>query len=407
MTQAPAQDSGLRSTTVQDTRAAPRTRKRTVAPRFTSIGRRVLRLLFVLFVVVTAAFFMLQLVPGDPAATALGPGASPEDYAQARHLMGLDRPVFESYLDYLGRLLHGDLGNSLFPPRQSVVDIMLQRAPVTLELAILALVVAVAISVPAALVAGARRDTIGDRALTGVSFAWISIPSFLSGLLLVYLCVFQATVAKTLLAVVLALGAVAVLRSLVRQARHQGLAAGRRGLVLPALAVVVLLGLAALAYTSFPDFSTQGFTRLSESVGGNIKSLVLPVLALALTEAAVFTRVLRSDLLHTLGEDFILAARAKGMPAWRIMVRDALRPSLFSLVTVVSVSLGRLLGGSVIIESLFNLPGLGNLVFESVTRKNFPVVQGCVLVVATFYVLVNLVVDVAYSYLDPRIRRGA
>jgi peptide/nickel transport system permease protein len=416
MTQAPTEGSAILTAPVTPAAApvpapgattpdAPRRPDRGL--NLAALAKRVIRLLFVLYLVVTASFFMLQLLPGDPAATALGPGASPEDYAQARHLLGLDRPVLQSYLDYLDRLVHGNLGKSLFPPRQSVVDLLTQRAPVTLELAILALVVAIVLAVPAAMFTAARRTSVADKALTGVSFAWISIPSFLSGLLLVYLCVFEKGIARTVLAALFLLGAAAVGRSVARQLREPAIPNDARNIAPPAVAALVLLGLAALSYAAFPDFATQGFTSLSDSVGDNIKSIVLPVLALALTEAAVFVRVLRSDLLHTLGEDFILAARAKGMPPWRIMTRDALRPSLFSLVTVVSVSLGRLIGGSVIIESLFNLPGLGNLVFEAVTRKNYPVVQGCVLTIATFYILINLVVDIAYSYLDPRIRGGA
>lgn len=382
--------------------------------RLITIGTKIVRLIVVLYIVVTASFFMLQLVPGDPAAAAIGPGASQAEYAQARHSLGLDQALGHRYLTYLSHVLHGNLGQSLFPPRQSVASLLAQRAPVTIEIAILALLVALIVAVPAAMWAAARKNALIDKALTGTSFGLISIPSFLAGLLLVYVCVFHVNVAKTVVALALVWGALAVARSLVAQLRHRRRGGGDgpawrdRGLLGTVVGFVVLLGLAALAYTDFPHFSTQGFVKFSvNDIGANLKSATLPVLALALTQMAVFIRVLRNDLIHTLGEDYILAARAKGMPAWRILARDALRPSLFSLITVVSVSLGQLIGGSVIIESLFNIPGLGNLVYTSVTKKDFPVVQGCVIMIATVYILINLAVDIAYSYLDPRIRRGA
>jgi len=375
--------------------------------RLLTIGTRLLRLVFVMFLVSTGTFFLLQLVPGDPAAAALGPGATPQDYEQVRSLLGLNKPLGERYLDYYSQLLHGNLGQSLFPPHQDVSHELLHRAPVTIELALLSLTVALSLAIPIAMWAAARPNSYIDRFFTGTSFGFISIPSFLSGLLLVFIAVFHPGVAKTVVALIFVWAAVAVARPPIARLRS-GHPMTRTTFFLPSLAAAVLLGLAAVSYFLFPAFDTQGFSPFKlQDLGPNIKSLTLPVLALAFTQAAIFIRVLRSDLLHTLGEDYILAARAKGMPAWHILARDALRPSLVSLVTVASVSLGQLIGGSVIIESLFNLPGLGNLVFSAVLRKNFPVVQACVLMIATVYIVINLLVDIAYGRLDPRVRRGA
>jgi peptide/nickel transport system permease protein len=172
--------------------------------------------------------------------------------------------------------------------------------------------------------------------------------------------------------------------------------------------IVVVAASAAAIVAFFPDFPRQGFARLTSEEGlrENLRSAFLPALTLAMVEFGVFMRVLRSDLIATLQEDYILAARAKGTPTWLILVRDALRPSSFSLVTIAGVALGRLVGGAVIVETIFNLPGMGGMLVEAIGVRNFPVVQGAVLVIALFYVLVNTTIDVAYSYLDPRIRRG-
>ena len=162
-------------------------------------------------------------------------------------------------------------------------------------------------------------------------------------------------------------------------------------------------------FRSFPEFPRTGFQRISGDAGltENLRSAFLPAFTLALTEIAVFTRLLRGDMIATLQEDYILAARAKGMPVWRVLWRDALRPSSFSLITLAGVSLGRLIGGTVIVETIFGIPGMGRLVVDQgVVLGDFTVVQGGVLVIAVFYVLINLLVDMSYLYLDPRIRRA-
>jgi peptide/nickel transport system permease protein len=169
-----------------------------------------------------------------------------------------------------------------------------------------------------------------------------------------------------------------------------------------------IAGITLLTFAVFPEFPRQGFSRLTgdDGLGANFRHAFLPALTMAIGEIAVFMRLLRGDLIATLQEDYILAARAKGMPAWRIMFYDALRPSSFSLMTVVGVSFARLVGGTVIVETIFNLPGMGRLITDSISTKDIKVVQSAVLVIAVFYIVINLLVDIAYTYLDPRLRRG-
>ena len=282
--------------------------------------------------------------------------------------------------------------------------------------------------------------------LTGLTFGAISVPSFLGGLLIVFFFVFH----PGLVQVAVALGGLAaagwtVHITLKRAAEadealayYQSddgddppdivdpswtaggvalrakkvdmtkLAGGRaRTLRMGAVVVLGILVFTAWLVWSWPNFPRQGFVRISD--GGlreNLRSIALPVMTLAIAEIAVFSRLLRSDLITTLGEDYIHAAKAKGMPVWRILTGDALRPSCFSLITVISVTIGRVIGGTVIVETIFNEPGMGRLVVEAIARKDFPIVQAAVLLIAVVYVIASALVDIAYYYLDPRIRRG-
>jgi peptide/nickel transport system permease protein len=235
------------------------------------------------------------------------------------------------------------------------------------------------------------------------------VPSFLGGLLIVFLFVFNVDLVRwPLLIGGLALAAWLVWRTLRRTGQYPPGAARTRH-ILTGLGLGALVAVAAyLLFAYFPDFPRQGFVRWSDKRGKleNLRSAFLPALTLALVEIAIFMRLLRGDLISTLQEDYILSARAKGMPARRILTRDALRPSSFSLITVAGVALGRLIGGTAIVEAIFNLPGMGTLIIDSVSAKDYRVVQGAVLVVAVFYVAINAVIDISYAYLDPRIRRG-
>lgn len=300
----------------------------------------------VLLLVSFGVFLMVALIPGDPAVAILGDGKPPEQYASLREELGLNEPVLARYLDWLGGAVTGDLGNSVMPPQTSVAERLFAALPVSLELAAMGLVIALVVSVPLALWAAARQGGLVDRCVGASMFALLSVPSFLAGLILI---------------------------------------------------MVFVNGLGW--------FPRSQWVRISDSLVGNLQHAILPAVVIALSEIALFTRILRNDLVVTLQEDFVLAARAKGQPSWRIMVGDALRPSSFSLVTLLGISTGRLIGSTVIVEYLFALPGMGSLVVTGAQTGNFPVVQGAVLVTAVIYVLVNSAVDLSYGILDPRTRR--
>jgi peptide/nickel transport system permease protein len=313
-----------------------------------TIVTRLLLLIPVLILVSFGTFILVDLVPGDPAIQVLGPNSTGEEYQRVREEMGLDEPILERYWDWASDALQGDLGRNLIPPAQDVTTVLWRAFPVNLELAILALGMALVVSVPLAMWSAYRAGGRFDRIMSSTTFGLISVPSFLGG--------------------------------------------------------IILLLLFAINWRIFP--LGQWARPTEEGWIENLKHAFLPALTLALTEIAVFTRLLRGDMMATLQEDYILAARAKGMPTAHILVREAFRPSSFSLLTLAGVSLGRLIGGTVIVETLFSLPGVGRQVVAAAQNSDYKVVQGGVLVFAIVYLLLNLVVDLTYAFLDPRIRRG-
>lgn len=306
-----------------------------------------LELVAVLFLVSLGVFLLLSLVPGDPAVALLGEGRTPQEYEAMREQLGLNQPLLSRYGDWLGGVLHGDLGTSLVPPQTDVLDRILSALPVSLELAVLGLVMALVVALPLAMWSAYHQGGRADRLISAVTFGLLSMPSFLLGILLI-----------------------------------------------------------ALFVTTLDWFPRNEWVRLGDGIGGNLQHAFLPALTIALMEAAMFTRILRGDLVTTLHEDYILAARARGMSPLRIMFSDALRPSSFSLVTILGLSIGRLVGSTVIVEYLFALPGMGKLVIDAANQGNYPVVQGAVLVIALIYVVSNTLIDRSYGYLDPRTRRA-
>lgn len=307
----------------------------------------VVELVAVLLLVSLGVFGLLALVPGDPAVAVLGEGRTPEEYAALRGELGLDEPFWSRYLDWLGGALTGDLGTSLVPPQGPVLDRIVAALPVSAELALLGLVMALAIALPLAMWSASHPGGRADRSISAATFGLLSMPSFLVGLLLI-----------------------------------------------------------ALLVNTLDLFPRNEWVRLGDSVTGNLHHAFLPALTIALMEAAMFTRILRNDLVTTLREDYILSARARGLSPLRILLSDALRPSSFSLVTVLGLSIGRLVGSTVIVEYLFALPGMGKLVIDAANQGNYPVVQGAVLVVAVIYVGSNALIDRSYGLLDPRTRRA-
>jgi peptide/nickel transport system permease protein len=313
-----------------------------------TVVTRLLLLIPVLIIVSFGTFILVDLVPGDPAVHVLGPNSTGDEYLRVREEMGLNEPLLSRYWDWASDALHLDLGRNLVPPSQSVSTVLWKAFPVNIELALLALGMALVTSIPLAMWSAYRAGGRFDRVVSGSMFGIISVPSFLGG--------------------------------------------------------IILLLMFAINWRIFP--LGQWARPTEEGWIENLKHAFLPALTLALTEIAVFTRLLRGDMMATLQEDYILAARAKGMPTWHILVREALRPSSFSLLTLAGVSLGRLIGGTVIVEQLFTLPGVGRQVVAAAVSSDYKVVQGGVLIFALVYLLLNLIVDLTYAYLDPRIRRG-
>ena len=305
---------------------------------------QVLTLLVILLAATALTFFITNVLPGDAAVAILGDSATPADIASLRTELGLDRNIVVRYVDWLGHALRGDLGKS-YRTREQISTMIGDRLPVTLELIVLTQLIALAFAVPAGILAAYRSRTKVDSALATVSIGLLSTPAFVKGILLIYL-------------------------------------------------MSVLLGW----------FPASGFKSLSDGLGANLHSLALPAMTLALAEFPVYMRLLRADMISTLQQDYILVARAKGLSVREILLGHALRPSSLSLVTVVGINLGRLVGGAVVIETLFALPGIGQLLVNAVYQHDQFVIQGVVLVIATGFVLINLLVDLMYAVIDPRVR---
>jgi len=310
------------------------------------VGRRLLYLLPVLLAVTLLTFLIASLLPGDLAYTILGDQATPDKVEALRAQMGLDRPIWERYLLWLGHALQGDLGRS-FRTGETVLAAVLDRLPVSLELMVLAEILGLLIAIPLAILCAVRSGSATDRFVTGLAFGKLSLPPFMVAILLIYL---------------------------------------------------FAVGLNWLPAT--------GWVPFAEDPLANLRSFVLPALTLAIAEWPVLMRVLRSDMIATLQEDYIAMAKAKGLRPARILLVHALKPSSLTLVTVTGINIGRLIGGALIVETIFALPGIGRLLVGAIFARDFIILQGTVLFVAVGFVIVNFIVDMLYAVLDPRIRHG-
>lgn len=309
---------------------------------------RVAQVAVVILGVTVLTFLMLNLLPGDVVTSLLGEEAPPEARAALRAELGLDQPLLDRYLSWLGHAVTGDLGSSLTTGRP-VVELIGQRIPATAEIAVLALAIALAGAVPAALLAAHYRGRWPDRVIGLVAYGGIAAPPFLAGTVLLYL-------------------------------------------------VSVKWGL----------LPATGWRPISEGPAANLQTAIMPALSLATVEFALFMRVLRSDLVGQLsGEEYPSAARARGLTMRQVMVRHVLRNSSLPLVTIVGLQVGVLLGGAVIVENLFAVPGLGDLLVSSIYGRDVVTVQGVVVFLAVVFVVINTVVDFIYKVLDPRIRYGS
>jgi peptide/nickel transport system permease protein len=297
--------------------------------------RRLLLVVPVVWGVVTLVFLFLHLIPGDPVEILLGETALPADRESLRTELGLDKPLFEQYQNFLFGILKGDLGRSV-QQRKQVGRLILDRYPATLQLTGAAMVVSIVIALPAGILCGLRQYSLWDHSTMFFALLGVSMPTFWLGPLLIWV------------------------------------------------------------------FSIQ-FGLLPVSGRGGVEHLVLPAITLGASMAAIVARMTRSSVLEVLGEDFVVAARAKGLSEKRVVLKHVLRNALLPILTVVGLQFGALLAGSIITETIFSWPGLGTLTVQAIQARDYPLVQGCVLVIALSYVFVNLLTDFLYAWIDPRI----
>ncbi|MCZ8094770.1 MAG: ABC transporter permease [Acidovorax sp.] len=301
----------------------------------------------VLALVAVLVFCLTRLASGDPVALLLGDQATAADIAQARAQYGLDKPLPVQFALWVGELLQGNLGHSLFLQRP-VAQALLERAEPTLFLALFAVGIAALVGVPCGMAAAVWRGSSTDQAVSGVAMLGASVPSFWLGLILIQL-------------------------------------------------FAVKLGW----------FPASGYGDPTATLGERLSHLMLPALVLGLLNSALIIRFTRASMLDILGEDYVRTARAKGLPEGTIMVKHVLRNALVPIVTVLGLTMALMIGGTVVTETVFNLPGVGNLVVRAVLRRDYPVIQGTLLVIAAIYVFINLAIDFLYTLVDPRIRLEA
>jgi peptide/nickel transport system permease protein len=306
--------------------------------------RRVISTIPVFFFVALFVFFLLRMTPGDPAIVIAGDQATSAQIETIREQLGLNQPLVDQLLAWAGQLLHGDLGRSIFSDIP-VTRLIAQRLEPTAMLALVAMVFAIAIALPLGILAAVRAGGMIDRIVMAFAVLGFSSPVFVVAFLLVYVFALQ-------------------------------------------------LGW----------FPTQGYTPLSQGLFACLRGLVLPGVALALLYASLLARVTRASLLEVLSEDYIRTANAKGLMPIRITIRHALSNSAVPIITVVGIGMAALLGGVVVTETVFNIPGLGRLATDAIQRRDYPVVQGLILVFSSVYVVINLLIDLSYVLFDPRVR---
>jgi peptide/nickel transport system permease protein len=308
------------------------------------IGRRLLATIPVMAVVAVVVFSLLRLAAGDPAAIIAGDNATSQDVAAIRARLGLDRPLVEQFTIWVGRVLRGDFGESFFFKKQ-VSELILDRVEPTLALSMCTLVLTIALAVPLGVLAAWRRGSWIDRSVMGFSVLGFSVPVFVIGYVLIY---------------------------------------------------VFAIELAWLP--------VQGYQRIGDGIGGFLERLVLPSITLAVVFVALIARITRASVLEVLNADHVRTARAKGLGELPVLLRHVLRNAAVPIVTVIGIGIAVLIGGVVVTESVYGIPGLGRLTVDAVLARDYPTVQAVILVFSVVYVLINLLVDLSYTVLDPRIR---
>lgn len=310
----------------------------------TYLLRRALAIIPVMLVVATVSFVLIRLAPGDPASVLAGPDATTEDLAQLRTALGMDQPLPVQLVKWYARLAQGDLGQSIFL-RRPVVQAVVERLEPTLLLTLWGTVLAILIGVPAGIVSARYHNTAVDQSFMALALLGLSIPNFLLGLLMI-------------------------------------------------LVFGVWLGW----------LPVSGYVPLDEGVWRNLRSLLMPAVSLGLVQSALVARITRSSMLDVLREQYILSGRAKGLSERAVIYKHALKNAIIPTLTVIGITVALLIGGAVVIETVFNIPGVGRLIISAVLRRDYPVVQGVVLLIAVTYTVINLLVDLAYLVIDPRIR---
>ena len=306
--------------------------------------KRFFILLVTLILVSMVIFAVLMVIPSDPAQIILGIHATQETLQALRHKLGLDQPVVVQYLNYFKNLVTGDLGRSITYD-VAISSLIFLRLQVTVPLAILSMIFAILLSIPMGIYSALHRNRVGDYGIMVFSQIGLAVPAFWAGILLILL--FAVTL-------------------------HW--------------------------------FPAGGFQNWLIDPMRALKSLLLPALSLGFVRAAVLTRMTRSSMLEVLGEDYIRTAKSKGLPKRMVIYKHAFRNAIIPIITIIGLQAGDLLAGAIIIENVFHLPGIGRLAFEAIGQRDLPVIQGVVLFIATMIVAINFVIDVAYRYLDPRIR---
>ena len=308
------------------------------------VAKRLIATIPVMAVVAVLVFLMLRLTAGDPAAIIAGDNATSQDVADIRARLGLDRPITEQFVIWIGRVLRGDFGESFFF-KKTVAQLIVERVEPTAALATSTLVLAVSLAVPIGVVAACKRGTWIDRALMGFSVLGFSVPTFVIGYVLIYVFAIE-------------LGWLPV----------------------------------------------QGYQRLADGVGGCLLRLVLPSVTLAIVYIALIARITRASVLEVLNADYVRTARAKGLSDLPVLARHVVRNAAVPIVTVIGLGVALLIGGVVVTESVYSIPGIGRLTVDAVLARDYPTVQAVILLFSFVYVLINLLVDLSYVLLDPRIR---
>jgi len=298
-----------------------------------------------LFLASIIVFSFIHFIPGDPAAVMLGDMATPEQVQQLREALGLDRPVYVQYLRWLSGVLRGDLGNSIFF-HQPVTRVIASRAETSVFIALISMALIALIGIPIGVLSAVKYNSWLDQTLSGLSMFFASVPTFWLGLNLMFI-----------------------------------------------FAVILRW------------FPSSGFPSVIESGDwDNLRYLILPCLTLAAPNSALIIRLTRSSMLDVIREDHVRTARAKGLPEWKIILKHVFRNALISIVSALGFTFVALVSGTVVTETVFSLPGIGRLVVESILRRDYPVIQGIILVIVLLYMFINLLVDLSYAFLDPRIK---